>query len=174
MALVKLVKDGEYGQLELNFAAFRRVGAIEATCKMHKDITHLENGMLVRVDRANRVCGFDGTVNGPIALNYTTEHMYDEREGALKNFKLDNGTFLPRLGYLGTADKFTTNTVVYNTEDFADLDAVKEALKTGRVYGKATETGYIQLTKTADEAAVEVIKVTDMPDGQDAIQFAGM
>lgn len=165
MALVKLAKNG-YGQLELNFAAFRRYGAIEAQCKMHEDIEYLENGMLLHVDRANRVCGFEGQVEGPIALNYTAEHMYDEREQALKDFKLDNNTFLPRLGYLGVADKFTTNTVCY--DDAAELNTYK--------YGKPSATfgGYIELTNEKEGAVVEVIKVTDMPDGQVAIQFAGM
>lgn len=169
MALVKLAKKG-YGQLELNFAAFRRYGAIEANCKMHDDIEYLENGMLLCVDRANRVCGFAGQVEGPIALNYTAEHMYDERTQALKDFRLDNHTFLPRLGYLGVADKFTTNTVCY--EEGADLKTFK--------YGRPCKVegfgGYIELlVDNADnDAVVEVIKVTDMPDGQVAIQFAGL
>jgi hypothetical protein len=169
MALTKIAKTG-YGQLELNFAAFRRNGAIEAQCKMADGIDYLENGMLLVVDRKNRKVCFPGTegVEGPIALNYTAEHMYDEREQALKDFKLDNHTFLPRLGYIGVADKFTTNTVCY--EEGEDLKGFK--------YGKPCKTegfgGYIELTNDKTDAVVEVIKVTDMPDGQVAIQFAGM
>ena len=169
MALKKLIENG-YGQLELNFAAFRRNGAIEAQCKMADGIEHLENGMLLVVDRATRTVYLPGTegVDGPIALNYTTEHMYDEREKGLKHFKLDKNTFLPRLGYIGVADKFTTNTVVYNDE--AELNTYK--------YGKPCETapyqGYIELTNEKEGAYVQVIAVTDMPDGQVAIKFAGL
>lgn len=169
MALKKLIKEG-YGQLELNFAAFRRNGAIEAQCKLADGIEYIENGMLLVVDRVNRTVYLPGTegVEGPIALNYTTEHMYDERAKALKDFKLDKNGFLPRLGYIGVADKFTTNTVVYaeGTEP-ADYK-----------YGKPCETapyqGYIELTNTKEGACLQVLEVTDMPDGQPAIKFAGL
>ena len=169
MALKKLIENG-YGQLELNFAAFRRNGAIEAQCKMADGIEYLENGMLLVVDRATRTVYLPGTegVEGPIALNYTTEHMYDERAKALKDFKLDKNTFLPRLGYIGTPDKFTTNTVVY--DDGAELNTYK--------YGKPCATapyqGYIELTNTKEGAYVEVLEVTTMPDGQAAVKFAGL
>lgn len=169
MALTKLIERG-YGQLELNFAAFRRNGAIEAQCKMADGIEYLENGMLLVVDRANRTVYLPGTegVEGPIALNYTTEHMYDERAKALKDFKLDKNSFLPRLGYIGVADKFTTNTVVY-------AEGTKPA---DYKYGKPCETapyqGYIELTNEREGAYVQVLAVTDMPDGQVAIKFAGL
>ena len=169
MALKKLIENG-YGQLELNFAAFRRNGAIEAQCKMADGIEHLENGMLLVVDRATRTVYLPGTegVDGPIALNYTTEHMYDERAKALKDFKLDKDTFLPRLGYIGVADKFTTNTVVY--DDAAAIETYK--------YGKPCTTGeykgYIELTNTKEGAVVEVLEITTMPDGQAAVKFGGL
>lgn len=174
MALTKLIERG-YGQLELNFAAFRRNGAIEAQCKMADGIEYLENGMLLVVDRANRTVYLPGTegIEGPIALNYTTEHMYDERAKALKDFKLDKNSFLPRLGYIGVADKFTTNTVVYD-------NGTPEAAKTPAdyKYGKPCETapykGYIELTNEREGAYVQVLAVTDMPDGQVAVKFAGL
>ena len=168
MALIKLAKEG-YGQLELNFAAFRRNGAVEAQCKMAEGIDYLENGMLLAVDRKNRVVGYPtGAENELIALNYTTEHMYDEREKGLKHFRLEKNTFLPRLGYIGTPDKFTTNTVCY--EEGTELADYK--------YGKACSTegckGYIELTNEREGAYVEVLGVTTMPDGQKAVKFAGL
>ena len=167
MALTKLAKEG-YGQLELNFAAFRRNGAIEAQCKMADGIDYLENGMLLVVDRKNRKVCYPGDAEGPIALNYTTEHMYDERANALRDFKLDKNTFCPRMGYIGVADKFTTNTVCY--DDAAEVDTYK--------YGKPCATegfkGYIELTNTKEGAVVEVIAITTMPDGQTAVKFAGL
>jgi hypothetical protein len=169
MALIKLAKEG-YGQLELNFAAFRRNGAIEAQCKMAEGIEYLENGMLLAVDRKTRTVGYPTGAEGEvIALNYTTEHMYDERERGLKHFKLDKNTFLPRLGYIGTPDKFTTNTVCYeegtNPADYK--------------YGKACATegfkGYIELTNDREGAYVEVLNGNaTMPDGQKAVKFAGL
>lgn len=178
MALTKLAKTG-YGQLELNFAAFRRNGAIEAQCKMADGIEYLENGMLLAVNRKTRTVGYPtGTEGEVIALNYTTEHMYDERHQALKDFKLEKDTFLPRLGYIGTADKFTTNTVCYDAATYADVKAIKDALVEGTLYGKPCVTkdfeGYIELTATRDGAYVEVLEVTTMPDGQTAIKFAGI
>lgn len=168
MAMIKLAKKG-YGQLELNFAAFRRNGAIEAQCRLADGIDYVENGMLLAVDRVNRVVGYPGDVEGPIALNYTAEHMYDERANALKDFKLDAGTFCPRLGYIGTPDKFTTNTVCY--DDSAEINTYK--------YGKPCTQegfkGYIELTNTKEGAYVQVIDAAaTMPDGQPAVKFAGL
>ena len=168
MALTKLAKNG-YGQLELNFADFRRHGAIEAQCKLADGIDFVENGMLLAVDRKNRTVGYPtGAENEVIALNYTTEHMYDERERGLKYFRLEKNTFLPRLGYIGVADKFTTNTVCY--DDAADVSTY--------AYGKACSEegfeGYIELTNDRAGAYVEVIAVTTMPDGQKAVKFAGL
>ena len=169
MALTKLAKNG-YGQLELNFAAFRRNGAIEAQCKMADGIDYLENGMLLAVDRKTRTVGYPTGAEGEvIALNYTAEHMYDEREMGLKNFKLDKNTFCPRLGYIGVADKFTTNTVCY--DDAAAINTYK--------YGKACKEegfeGYIELTNTREGAHVEVLDAnTTMPDGQAAVKFGGL
>ena len=168
MALIKLAKEG-YGQLELNFAAFRRNGAIEAQCKMAEGIDYLENGMLLAVNRKTRTVGYPTGAEGEvIALNYTTEHMYDEREKGLKHFKLDKNTFLPRLGYIGTPDKFTTNTVCY--DNTAEIETYK--------YGKPCTTegfkGYIELTNERQGAYVEVLAVTTMPDGQKAVKFAGL
>jgi hypothetical protein len=167
MALKKLDKIG-YGQLELNFAAFRRNGAIEAQCEIAEGIEFIENGMLLAVDRKTRTVGYPKGGDEFIALNYTTEHMYDPKTVGLKDFKLDAGTFCPRLGYIGVADKFTTNTVCY--DDAAGIETYK--------YGKPCTTdfkGYIQLVaEKDDDCVVEVIEITTMPDGQKAVKFAGL
>lgn len=172
MALVKLAKKG-YGQLELNFAAFRRSGDIEAKCRIADGIEYIENGMLLAVNRKDRTVGFPTGAEGEIiALNYTTEHMYDERYQALRDFKLDANTFLPRLGYIGTPDKFTTNTVCYDDEAFEN----EEAALAGAKYGVPCEIGYIKLVAEKPEKgyAVEVLEITTMPDGQKAVKFAGL
>ena len=186
MAFTKLAKRG-YGQLELNFAAFRRSGDIEAKCKIADGIPFIENGMFLAVDRATYTVGYPTGAKGEIvALNYTTEHMYDERRKALKDFKLDAGTFLPRLGYIGRADKFTTNTVCYEASYNGDGEETTDfsAFKYGRPCVKKGFEGYIELVtdreptleegETAAPVCVEVMEITTMPDGQKAVKFAGL
>lgn len=176
MALTRVKIDG-YGQLELNQAPFRRSGRIEAQCKIADGIDFIENGMLLAVNRKNRTVGYPtGAADEVIALNYTTEHMYDERERGLKYFKLDKNTFLPRVGFVGLGDKWTTNCLAYDTEEFADVDALKEALAGGTtLWGVPCELGATKITATKGEGfAVEVVKADTMPDGQFAVQFAGI
>ena len=133
MAINKLTKNG-YGQLELNQVAFRRDGRIEAQCALNATdfaSAPAENGMILCVDNVTRTVKLPTSANiakYPLALNYTAEHMYDTIKNGLKDFKLGIADgFYPRLGYLDVGDKFTTNTVCYDTSDFAN-DA---ALKTG-------------------------------------------
>ena len=178
MAFKRFTIDG-YGQLELNNVAFRRDGRVEAQCFLDEtDFADVpaENGMLLAVDRVNRTVKFATDDSLPIALNYTTEHMYDERANALKDFKLERGTFLPRLGYLSVGDLFTTNCFGYDA-DFADDAAVKAVKLSGTgavtVYGGISEEGAILLTKTAPEEGpvLKAVEVTTMPDGTFAFKF---
>lgn len=175
MAFTRFVIDG-YGQLELNNVAFRRDGRVEAQCAL--DATDFadvpaENGMLLAVDRVNRKVKFAEDDSLPIALNYTAEHMYDERANSLKDFKLEIGTFYPRLGYLAVGDLFTTNCFGYDAA-FADDDAVKAVdLTTTDVFGGISEEGAILLVKTAPEEGpvLKAVEKTTMPDGQFAFKF---
>ena len=180
MALARLTIDG-YGQLELNQVAFRRDGRIEAQCKIAAAITtYIENGMLLAIDKANKTVGYpaaDGT-DKLIALNYTAEHMYDERTPGLKNFKLDQGTFLPRLGYLAVGDRFTTNCIAYdNTETGFTTDAnVKTklaAFATTPVYGGICTNGAIKVSasKPTYGPVLQVADYTTMPDGTVGVKF---
>ena len=178
MALKRLVIDG-YGQLELNQAPFRRSGRVEAQCKLADTIDYVENGMLLAVNRKTRTIGLPtGAADEVIALNYTAEHMYDEREKGLKHFKLENGTVLPRVGYVGLGDKWTTNCIAYDTEEFATEEALKGALANvaeTALYGVPCTLGATKITANKGTGFyVEVVKATDMPDGQYAIQFAGV
>lgn len=184
MALQRLVIDG-YGQLELNQVAFRRDGRIEAQCALGEDFsdtTHAENGMLLAVDNVKRIVKFP--VAGekfPIALNYSSEHMYDERANALKNFSLRPGEFYPRLGYLAVGDKFTTNCLCYDTGEYTDDATLKaaytaDALAGAPMYGGISENGAIKVTKTAPTEGPVLMAVLgtgagSMPDGQFAIKF---
>ena len=183
MTLARFVIDG-YGQLELNNVAFRRDGRIEAQCAL--DATDFasvpaENGMLLAVDRVNRTVKFPTAAvaaKTPIALNYTTEHMYDERANALKDFKLERGTFLPRLGFLSVGELFTTNCICMDDTAFADEDALAAAttaaaLATTPLYGGISDMGAIKVSATAPTAGPVLLAVekTTMPDGQFALKF---
>ena len=176
--MAKLIKANEYGQLELNQVAFRRDGRIIAQYALDSTINnYVENGMILAVDYVNKTIKYPTAgQKEAIALNYTTEHMYDERlANGLKHFKLDKGTFCPRLGLLATGDRFTTNSVTYDTADFATESAIESAIKGGTaVYGTANTDGYIKLTKTATNAVVKAIAYTTMPDGSPAIKFVAL
>ena len=167
----KKLNDGlGYGQIELNQCAFRRDGRIEAQCKI-EGADYVENGMILAIDNTKHEVRYPAAGDYMFGLNYTSEHMYDERlVGGLKYYKTDKDSFLPRLGYLAVGDKFTTNTVVYD-----DTLAITNA-----VYGyvKAGDNGYIRLS--ADEpsdaiASAPLLRVIDakatMPNGAPAVKF---
>ena len=178
MAFKRFVIDG-YGQLELNQVAFRRDGRVEAQCALDDtDFASVpaENGMLLAVDRVNRKIKFPKSAviaNCPVALNYTSEHMYDERANALKDFKLELGEFYPRLGFLSVGELFTTNCFGYDSA-FADDDAVRNVdLSSTDVYGGISDEGAILLDTSApsDGPVLKVVEKTTMPDGQFAFKF---
>ena len=171
MADKKLNEGFGYGQIELNQCAFRRDGRIEAQCKIADGIDFIENGGIFAIDNAKREISYPTADSYMFGLNYTSEHMYDERlAGGLKYYKTDKDSFLPRLGYLAVGDKYTTNTVIYD-----------EALTiTNAVYGyvKAGDKGYIRLSATKPTDAIEgapLLRVIDakatMPNGAPAVKF---
>ena len=159
-----------YGQIELNQCAFRRDGRIEAQCKI-EGADYVENGMILAIDNTKHEVRYPAASDYMFGLNYTSEHMYDERlVGGLKYYKTDKDSFLPRLGYLAVGDKFTTNTVVY--DDTLTI--------TNAVYGyvKAGDNGYIRLSATKPGDAIAdapLLRVIDakatMPNGAPAIKF---
>ena len=168
----KLAKNG-FGQLELNQVAFRRDGRIEAQCKIADGIAHIENGMLLAVNNMNRTVEYVKTGNvHPIALHYSSEHMYDERANALKDFKLDAKSFLPRMGYLSAGDKYTTNTVEF--EGYDNEEAFLAALGKTTLYAHAAEDGYHLVNATAEGAVALAVAATTMPDGQNAVKFVAL
>ena len=167
MAITRLAHDG-YGQIELNQVAFRRDGRIEAQCKMADGIEYLENGMILAIDQATRTVNYPTTNDDFLALHYSTEHEYDERNIGLKTFKLDKNTFYPRLGYLATGDKFTTNCVSY--DDAQDIETICATA----AYGHTYTDGSILLNNTKEGEILKVVKLTTMPDGQAAIKFIAL
>ena len=188
MALDLLGKTG-FGQLELNQVAFRRDGRIEAQCKLDStefESAPAENGMLLAVNNITRTvtkADTDDIGINPIGLHYSTEHMYDDRASALKDFALELGSFLPRIGYLSVGDKFTTNlvgiddddTTGYASETVLTTALAAATLATTPVYGGVHDDapGIITLSKAtfATGPLFKVTKLTTMPDGQKAVQL---
>jgi hypothetical protein len=104
--------------------------------------------------------------------------MYDERANALKDFKLERGTFLPRLGFLSVGELFTTNCICMDSDDFANEAALAAAttataLATTPLYGGISDTGAIKVSATKPSAGpvLLVVEKTTMPDGQFALKF---
>lgn len=182
MAIKRLVIDG-YGQVEINNCAFRRDGRIEAQCAPDTAAFSnavLENGMLLAVDNAKREVTLATDSSLPIALNYSAEHIYDERTPGLKNFKISpKNDFYPRLGYLSVGDKFTTNCISYDsavdtnwTSESAFISALA-SYATTTLYGGVASDGSIKVSATAPSFGpkLRVVKKTTMPDGQLGVKF---
>lgn len=176
---VKYTIDG-YGQLELNNVAFRRDGRIEAQCALSaEDFSEevpAENGMILAVDKVNGLIKLPTDTTLPVALHYSSEHMYDERHPGLKNWALVPGTFCPRMGYLSVGDLFTTNCLCYNNTDYTTEEALETALAAcaeTAVYGKTDASGRICLTKTAPTSGLKlkVVKYYTLADGQKAVKL---
>lgn len=177
MALTRFVIDG-YGQVELNQVAFRRDGRVAAQCKPKAtDFASkaLENGMLLVVDEVKREVRLPGATEAePVALVYSSEHMYDERARALKNFQ--NDMFLPRLGYLAVGDRYTTNCLSYDSTEFATGAALKTAIDaaatTALYAGISTDgTHKLSATKPSYGPVMKVRNGFTMPDGTYGVQL---
>ena len=174
--MARMVIDG-FGQVELNNVAFRRDGRIEAQCALSTtDFANApaENGMILRVKKADHeICFADASAETQLyALNYSSEHMYDERHPGLKNFKIEaKNDFLPRVGYLSAGDLWTTNCI--DLGSYASASAVASALASGEVYAAVGTQGAVVLNSAAPSVGpvIQVIKKTTMPDGQDAFQL---
>ena len=91
--------------------------------------------MILRVKKADHeICFADASAENQLyALNYSSEHMYDERRPGLKNFKIEaQNDFLPRVGYLSAGDLWTTNCIDLGT--YSSVADVAAALTNGTVY----------------------------------------
>jgi hypothetical protein len=181
-----LMKDG-FGQIELNQVAFRRDGRIEAQCALDPvDFAddYAENGMILVVDKRNNTIRFPKAADleaGSLAafvVNYSTEHMYDERALGLKNFRLGKDDFYPRTGYPAVGERWTTNAVKFTaTDESADYAAkvaeLKASYDAGALYAIPSTEGYVEITDDPGDCpfVLEAVEWTTMPDGQPGIKF---
>ena len=106
--------------------------------------------------------------------------MYDERLPGLKNFSLKRGSFLPRMGLLAVGDKWTTNCLCYDDGEFADDDALIEALEACKetpVYGGLDVDGgatKLSAKQPTEGPVLKVVEFTTMPDGQPAVMLQAL
>ena len=176
MAFTRLAINGN-GQIELNNVAFRRDGRIEAQCKLS---VAAENGMILAVDTAKRAVRLPKAVGEdcPLAVVYTSEHLYSDREDGLKNFINKEGSY-PRMGYPAIHDIWTTNTIGYDSSEFNSNEKVVEAIKNAgkkALYGKVGAEGVVTLTATKPTSGLCFKVATgmgagSMPDGQVGVKL---
>lgn len=178
MAINKKLIENGYGVLEKNNVTYPRTGNIMAMYPLAEGVLG-ENGMLLGVKYAQGLVEYPSASADAIMILDTAEKEYDRNVVGLKQHYItaEHG-YMPRLGKLVVNDRFTTNTVAYDSAVFADNAAIDAAIKAGTVYGKPCETegykGYIELTKTAPTGKVvlKAVKFTDMPNGQAGIKFS--
>jgi len=179
MTLKRFGIDG-FGQVELNQVAFRRDGRVAAQCKLNTTdfaTTPAENGMLLVVDEVKREVRLPGATEAePVALVYSSEHIYDERTPGLKNYANYIDSFLPRLGYLAKGDRYTTNCLAYDSDEFATEAALKTAINavaTTPVYAGICVNGahFLSATKPTYGPVLKVRNGFTMPDGTYGVQL---
>lgn len=181
MAIKRLTIDG-YGQVELNNFSAPRAGRIEAQCAPSATAfssLKLENGMLLAVNKTKGEVVIPSDASLPIGLVYSAEHVYDERKVGLKDFYygVDNGNFLPRIGYLAVGDLWTENCISYDTSEFSDNAACLSALKaykTTPLYGGISTDGAVLVSASAPVVGPKLLVVngdTTMPDGTVGVKF---
>lgn len=179
MAINRMVIEG-FGQFEPNLFTAPRTGRVVAQYKANTTdfaAVPVENGMILAVDgvlKEVRLPVANETL--PLAVVYSSEKDYTGFASGLQNYNSTKDDFYPRLGYLIKGDKFTTNCVCYDTLEYADDEALIEALKlneTTRMYATQSLNGAILIaeTKPATGLVLEVLKLHTMPDGQNGIQF---
>jgi len=151
-----------YGQIEPNRCSFLHDGNIESQCKATVD---LENGWIVKVDKANGTVTTATEFKGLCGVNYTAERIY-ERATGLKNFKVKAGEY-PRVGYHKTGDVWTTNAVTTTLTEGAINTAITAA---SGLFVKPDRT-LTSAGQPVGDFGLQVVELTTMPDGAPAVKI---
>ncbi len=114
--------------------------------------------MFAHYDMAEGEVNLSGS--GEAMLVFNEVKLYDERE-TVADFVMKPGNVYPRLFKTNIGDIFTTNC----------LGAASSTLSVGDGL-EVSATGYLAKPATATDGAMtwEVVKITTMPDGKDAIK----
>lgn len=179
MALT-MFKEGGYGVLEINHAEFRYDGSIISQTPLGEEFTKdapCENGMWLCADRSKGYVGSVEALDEPMGIVFTAEKEYDSFHYGLKNFGRKIAGDYPRVGIFNVGDVFTTNCLQYDTDEFTDMEALKEALKAAAetpVYvAPVVGSGVPKLTATKPEASVygKVVKLYTIPNGEPGVKY---
>ena len=157
----ELTRDG-YGQVEPNHLSAQRTGQIYAQLPAAAAITVLENGMFAKYDYEAGEVNFTG--DGEAMLVFNEVKLYEARQ-TLKDFALKaaeavDGVIIPRLFKTNVGDIFTTNCV----DPTAAVAVVGTKLTPGA-------DGYLEVAVAQTTNLWNVVALTTMPDGQDAVKL---
>lgn len=179
MAKNRFATGTPYGCVEMNHATWARDGRVPSQLPLSATefaSTRCENGFWLVYDEVAKVVRKPAAVTEAVALVYSAEKDYGmPLQGGLGYFSQKAGDY-PRLGRPVLGDKYTTNTFLYDTTEFANAAAVNTALAayatTPLYLIPDTETGAPLLTKTPATATTvaKVIKVYTVPNGQPGIK----
>lgn len=157
-----------HGVVEHNFLAASATRQIEAQTKVADGIETLENGMILFIDRKNMEIVMTPDVSGPYLMHTTVRYYNAGARGANHFvFNVNNDEELPRLWKLNEGDKFHTNLVSYDSDEFADDEALEEAMASGQtLYGYPDGYGMIGLTATEDSSSKSefIVTLSTMPN----------
>lgn len=167
--MAKLLQvTGKYGVVELNHVASVKTGEIEAQYEM--EMATVEQGSLVKLDHIAKKVKF-GTATDEVYLVASEEKLYDARQGREDFVNVQSG-FGVRCYKLSKGDKFETNTCELGALAYATLASDIKAGTT--VYGYASATGHIEVTKTANANAkveLQAIEAVLLPNGRQGFKF---
>ena len=155
-----------YASLELNQVAFPKTGMVVSQTPLGAAFTKAapcENGMWVVADKAaGAINAPAAATDSPIGIVYTTEKEYDREHYGLQRFGRKIAGDYPRVGILGVGDTVTTNCLQYSTDNFADEEALLNALKADLT--KAATALYVvpgvdsDLADASAKAVPEIVK----------------
>ena len=177
-----------YATLELNQVAFPKTGMVVSQVPLGTEFTldaPCENGMWVVADKAaGSIKAPAAATDSPIGIVYTAEKEYDLMHYGLQTFGRKIAGDYPRVGILGLGDTVTTNCLQYNTTEFADEEALIDALKaieTTPLYvipgvaadGTTTSKAVPVLTKTKPNTGIyaKVVKFYTVPNGERGVKY---
>jgi len=153
-----------YASLELNQVAFPKTGMVVSQTPLGAAFTKAapcENGMWVVGDKAaGAINPPANATDAPIGIVYTTEKEYDREHYGLQRFGRKIAGDYPRVGLLGVGDTFTTNCLQYSTDNFADEEALLNALKADLT--KAATALYVVPGVDSDLAAASAKAVPEI------------
>lgn len=122
----------EYATLEMNQVEYIRQGMVISQTPLGEEFTKeapCENGMWVCADKSKGTIDSIEALDELLGIVYTTEKEYDMNHYGLKTFGRKIAGDYPRVGVLSKSDTVTTNCLQYDDADFADEEALFEALK---------------------------------------------